>query len=667
MNSVPLRRPSQRGIRYVLVRLALACLLPASLGFAILFVREYLNGRDQLEQETIARARTMVQAVDVQLSRVKTAGLALTTSRVLAQNDLASFHRQARDFIAKTNVGMNVVLSDEHGQQLVNTLREFGEPLPPHGNLELLRRAISSGEPIVSDIYIGGILKKPVLSIELPIMNNGKVIHDLSVGLLPSDFNHILKSQGFPETYVAAIFDSQGTIVSRIPEKFIGEKGTAEFIQRIQQSPEGSMYTLSKEGIPTLSVWSRSPDSGWSVGIGIPRSTLEANLKHTLSWLIFWTTLLFLIGLVMVWKTGRQIADSVRALVAPAIALGQGKSVHVPEVNVRESAEVAAAIGQAAELLQARTAELTEAHRIAKFGFWQWNLKTDEMEVSDSLREIFARDIPSFGSQRGTLLPVESWEQILKAKDEVVKTGSGFDLELQVNHGNSSTIWVNAKGEALRDKNGEIVGLQGSMQDITRRKRAELDLEQARRNHLQQLEFQVAERTAALVAANHELERLGWIDALTGLQNRRSADERLRQEFLRLKRSGSPYSVLFIDIDHFKKINDTFGHETGDAVIRQIASMLAGSLRETDFVARYGGEEFLAILSHTTAEGAMTIAEKIRGTVAAEPFPMSRQVTISIGVTMALGEDKNEEEAVRRADAALYQAKDAGRNLVRFC
>ena len=653
----------------VLLWLVLACLLPGILGVAVFFSREYLNGRAQLERDKIATARAMVQAVDSQLARVRTAAQALSTSGALSRQDLAGFHRRARNFIVETKVGLNVVLSDENGQQLVNTLREFGEPLPRHGNPDLLRRVFATGQPAISEIYIGGLLRKPVMSIDLPVMENGKVVYDLSIGLMPSDFNGILAAQNFPSAWVSAIFDSTGTIVARThaPEKFVGQQGTAEYIQRIKNSPEGSMETVTREGIPALSFWSRSPVTGWSVGIGIPRETLESDLMLTLTWLASGMAIMLVVGLGLAWFAGRKIAASVRALTVSAVALGKGESVPIPEVAIQESAEVAAAIRQAAELLAARDAELREVHRVAGFGVWQWNLKTGEILVSESIRELYGREIPSFQEQRGTLLPIESWERLQAAMREVVRTGVGYDLEMQVNHGNGSIIWIHTKCEAIQDASGEVCWLHGSVLDITRRKQAELELEQSRQTHLRELEQEVSERTAALVTANQELERLARVDGLTGLQNRKSANERLRQEFLRLKRSGSHYAVLFMDIDHFKEINDTYGHETGDQVLRHFASVLEDSLRETDFVARYGGEEFLAILSDTSAEGALTIAEKIRSTVANQTVPMARRVTVSIGVAMALGEDKNEEEAVRRADSALYQAKEAGRNLVRSC
>jgi diguanylate cyclase (GGDEF)-like protein len=168
-----------------------------------------------------------------------------------------------------------------------------------------------------------------------------------------------------------------------------------------------------------------------------------------------------------------------------------------------------------------------------------------------------------------------------------------------------------------------------------------------------------------LVAANADLERLARIDALTGLQNRNSGIENLHLEYRRLKRSGSVYSILFIDIDRFKDINDSYGHHAGDQVLKQVAASLEASLRETDFVARFGGEEFVAILPDTNAEEALPIAEKLRSDIAAQAFPIPIQVTISIGISMACHSDRNAEDAVHRADSALYQAKEGGRNAVR--
>lgn len=174
----------------------------------------------------------------------------------------------------------------------------------------------------------------------------------------------------------------------------------------------------------------------------------------------------------------------------------------------------------------------------------------------------------------------------------------------------------------------------------------------------------VAKDVSELVKANRELEQLARRDTLTGLANRLAATERLRAEFLRTKRTGVVYAVLLMDIDHFKRVNDGFGHETGDAVLRHVAGILAGSARTTDLVARFGGEEFLILLPDTCREGAAVVAEKIRAAVADSAAPQVGRVTLSVGVAVAAADDLNEDEAVRRADQGLYRAKAAGRNRV---
>ncbi|HEY0924640.1 diguanylate cyclase [Rheinheimera pacifica] len=178
------------------------------------------------------------------------------------------------------------------------------------------------------------------------------------------------------------------------------------------------------------------------------------------------------------------------------------------------------------------------------------------------------------------------------------------------------------------------------------------------------LEQQVATRTADLERANARLQQLSHKDALTGIYNRRAADERLKAEFATAKRSSHSYAVLLMDIDHFKQINDQFGHETGDQVIQQVAKLLDNAIRDSDFVARYGGEEFIAVLPATDLHGAVIIANKLCRDIASLDFATAGRVTISIGVAPSAADDTDADTAVRKADAAMYEAKRAGRNRV---
>ncbi len=172
-------------------------------------------------------------------------------------------------------------------------------------------------------------------------------------------------------------------------------------------------------------------------------------------------------------------------------------------------------------------------------------------------------------------------------------------------------------------------------------------------------------------ALNHErIKRLGLVDPLTGLHNRRYFDARLIEEIGQARRTGRPLACLFLDIDHFKQVNDTHGHGVGDRVLQIVANTLKSQMRLNDVLARMGGEEFAVLLADTDQATAMDIAERIRlavahGTRDALPFP----VTLSIGCSTLAGEATSTPEAagarlLEEADTALYQAKQAGRNRV---
>lgn len=174
-----------------------------------------------------------------------------------------------------------------------------------------------------------------------------------------------------------------------------------------------------------------------------------------------------------------------------------------------------------------------------------------------------------------------------------------------------------------------------------------------------------------LEKAQGELQTLASLDALTGLANRRSFDMKLGAEWRRAARDHSPLSLLMIDVDFFKRYNDSYGHQKGDACLQFVATSIAGAdLRESDMAARYGGEEFAVILPGTRLEGAASVGERIRQYVANLEIPhkasdVSATVSISVGTaTMVPTNGSNEAELIAVADQALYQAKDQGRNRV---
>ena len=165
-----------------------------------------------------------------------------------------------------------------------------------------------------------------------------------------------------------------------------------------------------------------------------------------------------------------------------------------------------------------------------------------------------------------------------------------------------------------------------------------------------------------------ELHRDARTDALTGLENRRSMQERGRVELKRAKRAGQPVSVILCDLDHFKNINDKYGHEAGDKALTNAAAVLRKALRESDALGRWGGEEFIAILPGTDARGAVEVAERMRAAIAATKLEgLSEGTTISLGVASSEQfEDPGVEYdlLIKEADQRLYRAKHEGRDRV---
>jgi len=203
---------------------------------------------------------------------------------------------------------------------------------------------------------------------------------------------------------------------------------------------------------------------------------------------------------------------------------------------------------------------------------------------------------------------------------------------------------------------------QQALRVLARKAMMEIEL-RARTNKLEEAIAEKARSQRALEIANQRLSVLAAIDGLTGLRNRRTLDEDLQREIARATRYVAPLSVMMLDIDNFKKLNDTHGHAAGDKVLQEVSDVLQQTVRASDLSARYGGEEFVVIMPNTDGLSAYTLAERVRARIE----HVTREywnVTVSIGVA-SLGPDVSAaDELLLRADEALYSAKRSGKNRV---
>jgi two-component system, cell cycle response regulator len=180
--------------------------------------------------------------------------------------------------------------------------------------------------------------------------------------------------------------------------------------------------------------------------------------------------------------------------------------------------------------------------------------------------------------------------------------------------------------------------------------------------------LQIKELYEALQEKNCQLQELANRDGLTGLYNHRFFHEHLNREMDRVRRYGGTITCVIADIDYFKKVNDTYGHQSGDSILKEVALILEKGIRESDLVARYGGEEFALVLLQTESPAAQSVCERIRSQIAAMPFTVvdtPLHITASFGIASfpSIG-IKEEKDLVAAADQALYQAKEGGRNRV---
>ncbi|MBN2886725.1 MAG: diguanylate cyclase [Chromatiaceae bacterium] len=303
------------------------------------------------------------------------------------------------------------------------------------------------------------------------------------------------------------------------------------------------------------------------------------------------------------------------------------------DITERKAAEEAL---RRQRLMHART------ERIAHIGSWEWEIATDRVTWSEEMFRIFqldpAKGAPSYAEHRQLYEP-EDMARLHEAVDRAVRFGAPYELELRAIRRDGERRLCLSTGFADMNRSGQVVRLFGALQDVTERKRLEASLRE-----------------------------LASTDELTGVSTRRHFMACLNEEFARERRDGEARAaVLMLDLDHFKRINDSLGHAKGDAVLRHCGALMRESVRQCDKVGRLGGEEFAMLLPDSSLDAATHLAERLRQRLEEHPLALDEErirVTVSIGVTMLNAEQEEVDAALRRADRALYRAKSEGRNRV---
>jgi len=289
-------------------------------------------------------------------------------------------------------------------------------------------------------------------------------------------------------------------------------------------------------------------------------------------------------------------------------------------------------------------------------GIWYWDLENIENEwMSPRFWEVLG-----FDSKEKKHSPCE-WQGIINPEDLKVALNNfekhcqdpnhPYDQIVRYKHKNGSTVWIRCRGIAIRDENGKPIRMLGAHTDITQIKNLQHELEEQNRELLK--------KQKEIEELNRQLEKEATIDVLTGLLNRRAINRILEFEKSKTYRSQSNFTVLIIDINSFKKINDTYGHLAGDDVLINFSRNLKSILRRQDVVSRWGGDEFLVLLPETNENQARTVVAKINDEVknwTVKYREKNINYSISIGVSEYLKEEEID-DLIKRGDKDLYKEK----------
>ena len=347
-------------IRTYLLAFAVAILLPM-IAFAVVAVVAFdRQQRAAVERGGIERARALMSAIDREIEGSIGTLEALASARSLERDDLETFYDDARRVLATQKDWRAIILFAPSGQTLMGTSVPFGAPPPPMVDRESFDALLGKGRPVVGSI-LKGALGRYAFAVRIPVTRGGRLVYVLTGALEPAAIAAILQAQQIPADWVGTVFDSKRNVVARTrgTEQYVGRPVSPEFLRLLATGQEGWAVTHTLEGVPMYSPFSRSPITGWGVGIGIPARTVDAPLQRSLWTVVGGGLALLVAAIVASALVGRRIAQPIVALATSAKTFGEGDGAAPPPPTggPAEVDAVSRTFAEASALLRARAAE----------------------------------------------------------------------------------------------------------------------------------------------------------------------------------------------------------------------------------------------------------------------------------------------------------------------
>ncbi len=345
---------SVNSVRARLVLLTISLLAPALLSMAFLLAGADRQGRHQTQEQMLTTARALSGAVDRQAAVGIAVAETLASDQALLAGDWKEFHARARR-VTDQRSGW-VVVTDVSGQQIVNTLAPYGAPLPKVQRARELTQALLAGRSKVSDLRIGRVAKRPVVTVGARVDIKGKP-YVLAYVVEATSFTSVFRQQRVPDHWVATLLDNKLKVIARSArnEVWTGHSARPEMAKALSQAKEGVRKGRSLEGVPTMLAYTRSDQTGWTLLVAIPRAELDRTVTTAVAAATGVFVLLLILGVGLALFFSRGINDQVGRLVAAAEAIGEGRPVIAPEGrNLEEIVAIHDALAAASRELKAR-------------------------------------------------------------------------------------------------------------------------------------------------------------------------------------------------------------------------------------------------------------------------------------------------------------------------
>lgn len=598
-----------------------------------------------------------LHGADIAMMRV------LATSPALRGGDIGSFRIQARTIVETEFKGSEFVLQDAGGKILIET----GSPVKSAAYKAMLdSSALKSDRPTLSGILTEKSFADSAYLLTMPVALDGDIRYYIIARMPLQRLADLITAQNIDSGYFVSIVDRDGLLLARSAES---EKHFGKELNGVAAAAGRDFFEWSgtnPQGVLVYGIIRREKINRWAVTTGISQELLHAPLDRSLAWLLFLAAVTFALGILLAFSLSRILSRAAQKIVDAAVELGEGKVVAPFATQVTEADLVGLSLKAASDKLRQQADALVSAKKTLERRVEE---RTEELAAKTQLLEttlanmdqgLLLIDKDGFIRLHNTKVAnlIELPEELLRTQPNVRDTIAYQKKRGIIEEAPDDVAMLFSREGLVAGKttvhererpNGKVIEIRTvpidggqlirTYTDVTLRKHAE--------RHLQHL-------------ARH--------DPLTQLPNRLHFRENLEQALAYDKRHDAPFSVLFIDVDHFKTVNDLHGHGVGDALLREVSARFKSALRMEDSVSRFGGDEFAILQAGCDGdEGPAALARRLLKAVS-RSYRIENieiNVSVSVGIATCPLNGISADEIMRRADTALYQAKRSGRN--RFC